>query len=68
MAKKSIANEGPTEVGETTYRVVERHDSRLGQTVYDLMETREGIESRCGMFTEISVAYITLWQKRGWTS
>lgn len=53
---------------EISYRVVKRHDSRLGQTVYDLMETRNGIETRHGWFTEISVAYITLWEKRGWTS
>lgn len=49
------------EGGEITYRVVRRHDSRKCCVVFDLMETRDGIESRVGWFEHISTAYFAKW-------
>lgn len=61
MATESIANEGSVEGGEITYRVVSRHDSRKCRVVFDLIETRDGLDSRVGWFEHISTAYVCKW-------
>jgi hypothetical protein len=50
------------------YRVVSRHDSRLGDYVYDVVETRAGVDRIVGTFAWVGSAYHTVWILRGWHS
>ncbi len=49
------------------YRVVNRHDSRIGGSVWDVVETRAGQDVPVGTFTDVGDAYSVCWELRGWT-
>jgi hypothetical protein len=46
---------------KTSYKVVKRHDSRIGEEVYDLVEHRGGADRTVGTFSWVGTAYHAKW-------